>query len=56
MITGVDRAVFIKYNAGALSAGAIRGENSGGPKKSPRTSSMVQVIFAFGPLRSARIF
>ena len=33
MITGVDRAVFIKYNTGALSTGAIRGENSGGPKK-----------------------
>ena len=28
----------------------------GGPKKSPRTSSIVQVIFPFGPLRSARIF
>ena len=29
---------------------------SGGPKESPRTSSIVQVIFLFGPLRSARIF
>ena len=56
MITGVDRAVFIKYNTGALSTGAIRGKNSGGPKKSPRTSSIVQVIFPFGSLRSARIF
>ena len=54
MITGVDRAVFIKYDTGALSTGAIRGENSGGPKKSPRTSSIVQVIFPFGPLRSER--
>ena len=25
----------------------------GGPKKSPRTSSIVQIIFPFGPLRSA---
>ena len=56
MITGVDRAVFIKYNTGALSTGAFQGENSGGPKKSPHTSSIVQVIFPFGPLRSARIF
>ena len=28
MITGVDRAVFIKYNTGALSTGVIRSENS----------------------------
>ena len=28
----------------------------GDPKKSPRTSSIVQVIFRFGPLRSARTF
>ena len=28
MITGVDRGVFIKYNAGALSLKAIIGENS----------------------------
>ena len=35
VITGVDRAVFMKYNTGALSTGAIRGENSGGPKNLP---------------------
>ena len=28
----------------------------GGPKKSPRTSSIVQIIFSFGSLRSARVF
>ena len=27
----------------------------GGPKKSPRTSSIVQIIFSFGHLRSARV-
>ena len=26
------------------------------PKKRPRTSSIVQFIFTFGPLRSAEIF
>ena len=29
---------------------------SGGSKKSPRTSSVVQIIFSFGHLRSGRIF
>ena len=28
----------------------------GGPKKSPRTSSIVQIVFSVGPLRSARTF
>ena len=28
----------------------------GGRKKSPRTSSIVQIIFYFGPLRSVQIF
>ena len=28
----------------------------GSPKKQPRTSSIVQFIFFFGPLRSAEIF
>ena len=28
----------------------------GGPKKSPRTSSIVQIIFYLGPLRSVKIF
>ena len=28
----------------------------GGPKKSPRTSSIVQIIFSFDPLRSVKIF
>ena len=28
----------------------------GGPKKSPRTSSIVQIIFYLGPLRSVNIF
>ena len=28
----------------------------GGRKKSPRTSSIVQIIFHFGPLRSVKIF
>ena len=28
----------------------------GGRKKSPRTSSIVQIILFFGPLRSVRIF
>ena len=28
----------------------------GGPKKSPRTSSIVQIIFFFGPLRSIKLF
>ena len=28
----------------------------GGRKKSPRTSSIVQIIFYFGPLRSVKIF
>ena len=28
----------------------------GGPKMSPRTSSIVQIIFLGGPLRSARVF
>ena len=28
----------------------------GSPKKRPRTSSIVQFIFNFGPLRSAEIF
>ena len=29
----------------------------GGPKKSPRTSSIVQIIFfSFGPLRSVKIY
>ena len=27
----------------------------GGPKKSPRTSYKVQIIFSFGPLKSARV-
>ena len=28
----------------------------GGPKRSPCTSYIVQIIFPFGPLRSMRIF
>ena len=28
----------------------------GGPKKSPRTSSIVQIIFSFDPFRSVKIF
>ena len=28
----------------------------GGPKKSPRTSSIVQIIFYLGPLRSVNLF
>ena len=28
----------------------------GGPKRSPRTSSIVQIIFYLGPLRSVNIF
>ena len=28
----------------------------GGPKTSPRTSSIVQIIYSFGPLGSVRIF
>ena len=28
----------------------------GGPKKSPRTSSIGQIIFYLGPLRSVKIF
>ena len=28
----------------------------GGPKKTPRTSSIVQIIFYLGPLRSVKIF
>ena len=28
----------------------------GGPKKFPRTSSIVQIIFYLGPLRSVKIF
>ena len=34
-------------------AGVLLG---GSPKKQPRTSSIVQFIFSFGPLRSAEIF
>ena len=34
-------------------AGVVR---CGGPKKPPRASSIVQIIFSFGPLRSARLF
>ena len=28
----------------------------GGPKTSPRTSSIMQIIFSFGLLKSARVF
>ena len=28
----------------------------GGPKRSPRASSIVLIIFNFGPLRSAKLF
>ena len=54
------KSVFIAFkgtNFYILFASAAVGVVSrGGPKKSPRTSFIVQIIFYFGPLRSEEIF
>ena len=52
MFTALKGSQF-SFLFGITAAGVVL---CGGPKKSPCTSSIVQVIFLFGPLRSARIF
>ena len=44
---------YILFVASVTAAGVVL---CGSPKKQPRTSSIVQFIFSFGPLRSFEIF
>ena len=53
VLTFLQDTLCMKEEAGFTAAGVVP---CGGRKTSPRTSTIVQFIFYFGPLRSAIIF